>query len=57
VSAFGRAHVPDRCSVVARRLPKLPPGRVVMQARLTAPLRSVLADAFTNGQAAGFGRS
>lgn len=57
VSAFSRAHVPDRCSVVARRLPKLPPGRVVMQARLTAPLRSVLADAFTNGQAAGFGRS
>lgn len=45
VSAFGRAHAPPR-SRVMNGLPALPSGRVVMHARLPAPLRNVVANAF-----------
>jgi DNA-binding transcriptional LysR family regulator len=46
VSAFGRAHVPAACVIIEKALPPLPSGKVVMHARLPAPLRGAIANAF-----------
>jgi hypothetical protein len=46
VSAFGRVHVPAGCAIIEKVLPALPSGKVVMHARLPAPLRGAIANAF-----------